>query len=54
MESDRKADFVPDYAAWARIEPVRRRAENPGVGGSIPSQPTIHFTRLPIMELSLQ
>jgi hypothetical protein len=26
-------------------------SENPGVGGSIPSQPTIHFKQLSIREL---
>jgi len=26
---------------------LRPRSENPGVGGSIPSQPTIHFKQLP-------
>jgi len=27
------------------------RTENPGVGGSISSQPTIHFKQLPVREL---
>ena len=30
------------------------RSENPGVGGSIPSQPTIHFKQLPVTEFSLR
>ncbi len=32
---------------------VEHRTENPGVGGSIPSQPTIQFKQLPIREFPL-
>jgi hypothetical protein len=34
----------------ARLGLPGRWAENPGVGGSIPSLPTIHFKQLPTRE----
>jgi hypothetical protein len=35
---------------YAHLQRLKPRSENPGVGGSIPSQPTIHFKQLPTRE----
>ena len=41
---------IGEIAGFSEEIKAAGRSENPGVGGSIPSQPTIHFNQLPVRE----
>ena len=46
LQRKRPSEGSPSTASsYAYLHGLRPRSENPGVGGSIPSQPTIHFIR---------